>query len=126
MYQFDAMILRWIDGDTCRVSITIEPFGLTITENVRVKGIDAPPSRSKDEAEKTKGINAKTYAESLAPIGTVVQLTTDETRPFEKYGRLLAKIALPDGHDFGVQMLNAGHAEAWDGAGPRPVVAGEG
>ena len=57
MYQYKIRkINRIIDGDTLDVDIDLG-FHLTITQRVRLKGINAAETKTKDLAEKEKGIN---------------------------------------------------------------------
>ena len=56
-------VLRVIDGDTMVVSIDLG-FNLTLTQTIRVKGINAPEARTTDLEEKARGLAAKAFAEA--------------------------------------------------------------
>jgi endonuclease YncB( thermonuclease family) len=74
-------------------------------ERIRVDGINAP------ELGTPEGYAAKSYAETLLSIGARVTLTITRR---DKYGRVLAKIKLPDGRDFGAAMISAKCAVPYD------------
>lgn len=102
IYQFPATIDEWHDGDTCYVHRGTQPGVVIHGEHVRVEGINAP------ELKAAGGADARDYAGTLAPPGTPVTLVASRE---DKYGRLLARIILPDGSDFSGLMVVAGHAE---------------
>lgn len=105
IWQFPATIDAWYDGDTCYVHRIARP-GVTIHgEHVRVEGINAP------ELHDAGGTASRDYARLLAPPGTKVTLVLSKQ---EKYGRLLAKIMLPNGEDFSISMIIAGQAVAYN------------
>lgn len=102
VFQFPAMIDAWHDGDTCTVQRGMQPGIVLLGETVRIEGINAP-----ELADKPAGQAALAYAKKLAPIGTKITLVSKRK---DKYGRLLARITLPDGSDFSKRMFDAGHA----------------
>ncbi len=104
VFSFPATIDRWIDGDSCVVHRGATPGVEIHGEHVRVQGINAPEMRD------AGGAAARDFAVSLAPPGSAVTLIC--TKP-DKYGRLLARIVLPDGLDLSELMINAGHAVAY-------------
>ncbi len=104
VYQFPAEIDSWHDGDTCRVHRGASPAIMIHGEQVRIEGINAPELRN------AGGPESRDYAATLAPPGTLVTLIC--TRE-DKYGRLLARIVLPDGNDFSSLMIAANHAVAY-------------
>ena len=63
MYTYKIKeILRVVDGDTVDVLIDLG-FGVFKKERVRLGGIDAPESRTKDLYEKKLGLEAKAELE---------------------------------------------------------------
>lgn len=103
-WQYPATVGVWYDGDTPICHVRLTPSVEWHDVHVRVDGINAPELRD------AGGGAARDYAASLAPPGMVVTLLA--TRK-EKYGRLLARIVLPDGSDLGTSMIAAGHAVAY-------------
>lgn len=117
MYEYDAMILRWLDGDTVDVMLDL---GVDILRKMRVRlaGVNTPEIHSRDLDEKKRGNAALAFAITLAPVGTKVRTKTEKTA--EKYGRYLARIWTPEGKDISVELIAAKHALPWDGQGDRP------
>ena len=67
MYQYKIKkIHRIIDGDTVDVEISLG-FGITLSQRVRLKGIDAAETRTKDLKEKAEGLMAKEWLEKNFP-----------------------------------------------------------
>ena len=96
-----AVIVRVIDGDTVVVHMEIMPGFVLHEAHVRVEGINAP------ELNTAAGRDAWNVAKSLLPPNSVVAITMHDT---DKYGRMLGKIKLTDGRDFGTVMVDMGQA----------------
>lgn len=107
MYQYNATIIKVVDGDTMHVSVDL---GMDIANKttLRIAHINAP------EVSTPEGITAKSIASSLLPVGTVVVINTIKDKR-EKYGRYLATITLPSGDDFGTFMLDNHLAVPYEG-----------
>lgn len=110
MYEYNATVRRWVDGDTVDVDIDLG-FGLIYhNQRIRLFGIDAWESRTRDLEEKKKGLAAKEFVNQVAPVGTKIKLKTFKEG---KYGRILGEIYL------GETMLNTlltekGHAVRYE------------
>ena len=115
-YEYDAVIKRWVDGDTCQVDISLG-FHLTISERVRVYGLNCREIHASDKPEKALGISDLEMAISIAPLGGKIKLRSHKDGT-EKFGRFLAEIELPDGRDFAKFMIDSGHGAPYFG-GPR-------
>jgi len=91
MYQYKIKkITRVVDGDTIDVDIDLG-FGITISHRIRLKGINAPETKTLDLEEKNKGIQARLWLEKeLSKPGEWVIETTKE----DKYGRMLGTLRL--------------------------------
>ena len=111
MYTYKIKrIEKIIDGDTVDISISLG-FNLTTTQRIRLKGIDAAETRTKDLEEKTKGMAAKEWLEKeLSREGEWIIETTKE----DKYGRMLGTLYLV-GEPVTVneRMLNEGIAKPY-------------
>lgn len=108
MYTYKIKkINRVIDGDTIDVDIDLG-FSITITQRVRLQGIDAAETRTKDLVEKEKGLAAKEWLEKeLSREGEWIIETTKE----DKYGRILGTLYLVgDPVTVNERMLNEGIA----------------
>ncbi len=64
MYEYNAKLIRVIDGDTIDASIDLG-FNVWIMKRIRLYGIDAPESRTRDLEEKKKGIETKEKLQEL-------------------------------------------------------------
>lgn len=116
MYEYSAIVLKVIDGDTVDVDIDL---GLNVHrhERLRIVGIDAPEIN----APGTAGEEARDWLRKYLVIGDTIIVRTVKDRK-EKYGRYLASIqAAPHAWegtmpiDIGTEMIAAGHARAYDG-----------
>ena len=65
MYEYKIKIDRWVDGDTVDVDIDLGFDIILKKQRVRLHGINAPESRTRDLEEKEKGF-AKTLAKTLS------------------------------------------------------------
>lgn len=93
------------DGDT--FNLEAELFGETA---VRIENIDTPEVRSAQcNREKLLGREAKGYARALLEGQTVTVTTTGR----KSYDRVVGRVTLPDGRDFGQVMIEAGYAVRW-------------
>ena len=107
---YPARVLDWHDGDTCHMDIdlgfdfTLNAYGFDKKPQVscRIYGINAP------ELNTDAGKAARDHAIWLCPPGTPVTVTS---HGWDKYGgRFDGTIRLPDGTDFGTQMIADGFA----------------
>lgn len=109
MYQYKIKkITRIVDGDTVDLDIDLG-FGITVSHRVRLKGINAPETKTLDLEEKNKGIQARLWLEKeLSRSGEWVIETTKE----DKYGRMLGTLYLVgDPVTVNEKMLNEGIAK---------------
>ena len=90
MYEYRCKILRVVDGDTVDVDIDLG-FGVWHhKERVRIYGLDAPESRTRDKIEKVFGKFAKQCVKDWLPTGSIQKLVTEKDKS-GKYGRVLGK-----------------------------------
>lgn len=104
-WVYQGTVLYLHDGDTLDVDIDM---GMRVWEKkvaIRVAHINAP------ELSTPEGKTALAFAQTLIQPGMVVTVTSHS---FEKYGRLLASITLPDGSDFGQKMVDSGNAVVYN------------
>lgn len=102
-------VLRVIDGDTIVVSIDLG-FHISLTQTIRIKGIDAPEARTSNQQEKVLGLAAKAFVENWVQNKRLLITTTKD----DKYGRMLGDIICDKTKDnlFDV-MISAGHAKVY-------------
>ena len=87
MYEYRCKIRRVVDGDTVDVDIDLG-FGIVYAnQRVRLYGIDAPESRTRDLVEKKFGLLAKEYLERELGETCVIRTQIDKG----KYGRILGE-----------------------------------
>ena len=85
MYTYKIKeIIKVVDGDTIDVAIDLG-FGLIKHERVRIAGIDAPETRTRDLYEKKLGIEAKEWLIKELDGASLIIKTEKEG----KYGRIL-------------------------------------
>lgn len=111
MYEYEATVRRWVDGDTVDVDIDLG-FGLIYAnQRLRLYGIDAPEQRTRDLDEKEKGLAATAYVNEVAPVGSKVTIITYKEG---KYGRILAEVFLEDRTNLNSLLTEVGHAERYE------------
>src|SRR5215467_12872572 len=91
MYQYNATMVRVIDGDTAILQVDLG-FHLTATIDFRLLGINAPEMKG---STRPAGLAAKAELERLCAQGAL-RISTEKS---DKYGRWLASIdvVLSDG-----------------------------
>lgn len=95
MYNYNANLVRIIDGDSVIVDIDLG-FNMWIKNvSVRLFRVDTPEIRTKNDIEKIAGYLAKARVEQLLSDGKL-QITTilDEK---DKFGRILGVVYNSDG-----------------------------
>jgi len=111
MYQYKIKkINKIIDGDTIDVEIDLG-FHISINQRVRLKGIDAAETKTKDLKEKAEGLLAKQWLEKelSKPGEWIIETTKDD-----KYGRILGTLYLiGEPVTVNERMLNEGIAKPY-------------
>ena len=64
MYEYHAVVDRVVDGDTLDVTIDLG-FHTYIKTRVRMEGMNAPESRTRDLEEKERGLAAKARLQEI-------------------------------------------------------------
>lgn len=118
--RYSCEVLKVYDGDTFKCK-------LESGEEVKVRliGVDTPESSKNQkayrDAERTRtdveeivamGKEAKRFTESILKKGTKVVLETD-VQVFDKYGRVLAYVYLPEGKMLNLLLIEEGYATAY-------------
>lgn len=112
MYEYAAIVRAVHDGDTITVDVDLGWNTWRHSEVLRLSGLDAP------ELDTPEGKASQAYLASLLPLGEAVSVRTEKDKR-EKYGRMLAVVALP-GLSVNLLLLDKGYAKPWNGKGPRP------
>ena len=111
MYYYKVEILRVVDGDTVDVRMDLG-FNVWHKCRVRLMGINAPESRTRDKEEKKRGLAAKQWL-----INTLDSAQADiemKSHGSGKYGRILGEIYIND-ININQLMVSEGHAVKYDG-----------
>ena len=109
MYYYKIEILRVVDGDTVDVRIDLG-FNVWHKCRVRLMGINAPESRTRDKEEKKRGLAAKQWLIDKVEFRDVEM----QSHGVGKYGRVLGTLFIND-VDVNKMMVKEGHAEEYDG-----------
>lgn len=106
-------VVKVIDGDT----VTIHKGGETVT--LRLIGLDAPESTTlRKGVIECFGDEATERARELLS-GTSVSIETDSSQDtYDKYGRLLVFVFLPDGTNFNQRMIEEGYGHEYTYSAP--------
>jgi micrococcal nuclease len=109
LYHYRAKVLRVVDGDTVDVMLELG-FNVSLKERVRLYGINAPESRTRDKSEKVKGLAAKDFVVEWTEdhADDIVIVTRIDKRG--KYGRVLGTIMTESGENLNELMIKEGHA----------------
>jgi len=116
LYCYKAELSRVVDGDTVDAVLDLG-FGIYHKLRIRLAGIDAPETRTRDLAEKKEGKAAHKRLEELL-IGAsgrdgrfVVQTELDKRG---KYGRILGTLFVGD-VNINELLIQEGHATRYEG-----------
>jgi len=115
MYEYRAEVLRVVDGDTVDMLIDCG-FSTFRKERVRLYGIDAPESRTRDKEEKKKGLAAKARLQELIKNTKKKIIIKTELDKKGKYGRILGVLWDENKRkNFNTLLVAEGHAVKYKG-----------
>jgi len=113
MYEYAIKeIVKIVDGDTIDIVIDLG-FSLSKKERVRLAGIDAPESRTKDLEEKKLGLESKEFLKRRLEDGFNSNLRV-KTEKDGKYGRMLGWIFCGQ-TNINEEMIYRGYAWKYNG-----------
>ena len=116
MYQYRvAKVVKVVDGDTVDVLIDMG-FDIKYKSRVRLYGINAPESRTRDKAEKRRGMAAKKRLKELLKTDELIIATRLDKKG--KYGRVLGTFLAKHGSkrlDVNDTLVKEGHAVEYFG-----------
>ena len=109
MYKYNAILARVVDGATVDALVDL---GIDTWKKVRIRmvGMNAPESRTRDLEEKARGIAAKIRLEELLGEGKFIL----ESQGVGKYGRCLG-ILFVDDINITKTLIQEGHATEYYG-----------
>lgn len=98
----EAHVVRVLDGDTFEADARVWP-GHSVRVKIRIRGIDAPETRSRCEAEKAAGLHARHVLERL--IGDE-PVSISNIGGDKYYGRVLADVSTASGTAIAPALLD--------------------
>jgi micrococcal nuclease len=110
MYKYNAKLDRVVDGDTIDALVDLG-FDTWKKVRIRMMGMNAPESRTRDLEEKKLGLAAK--ARLIEMLGDGV--FTLQSHGVGKYGRCLGEIFRESDISLNKQLINEGHATEYFG-----------
>ena len=118
-YIYRGKLERVVDGDTIDALIDIG-FDIWIKKRIRYSGIDTWESRTRDLAEKAKGLEAKARnKELLMEVSSKSGYFRLKSYGVGKYGRVLGEIFIEDaeGKQYNINetLIKEGHAYVYEG-----------
>lgn len=113
MYTYKSRLDRVVDGDTVDAFIDLG-FDTHVKKRIRLYGMDAWESRTRDKEEKVKGLAAK---------ARLIQILDENNNEFilvshgvGKFGRCLGELFLTsDSDSINNQLISEGHAKKYYG-----------
>ena len=111
MYIYKAKCVRVVDGDTIDATIDL---GFDTWKKIRIRlvGMNAPESRTRDLEEKVLGLAAKAFLKDI--LGKHDNDFILHSQGVGKYGRCLGELFLGD-QNVNDLMITEGHAVAYHG-----------
>ena len=113
MFTYDCEVTYIVDGDTCDVKIDLG-FDVFYKTRVRLHGINAPESRTRDKEQKYRGLQAKARFSELVREKDTRIVSHDKG----KYGSVLGEILVKRGEEWknvNQQLVEEGHAVEYFG-----------
>jgi micrococcal nuclease len=113
MYTYKSRLDRVVDGDTVDAFIDLG-FDTHVKKRIRLYGMDAWESRTRDKEEKVKGLAAK---------ARLIQILDENNNEFilvshgvGKFGRCLGELFITsDSDSINNQLVLEGHAKKYNG-----------
>ncbi len=90
MFDYNAKVLRVVDGDTVEVELDLG-FHIKYKNTVRLAGINTQEINDKDPVKRTLARDAKYFVEKLLPKDTTVIVYS---KSLDKYGRILGDVVV--------------------------------
>tara|TARA_R100000152_G_C6556205_1_gene28812 strand:- start:59 stop:439 length:381 start_codon:yes stop_codon:yes gene_type:complete len=120
MYNYNATCVKVIDGDTIDAEIDLG-FDIKVTKRIRLGGINAPESRTRNKVEKKLGLAAKERLKEL--MEGAANCFELESQELGKFGRVIGRLHIDKiaGKDRITKvcvndcLVEEGHAVEYDG-----------
>ena len=120
MYNYNATCVKVVDGDTIDAEIDLG-FDVKVKKRIRLAGINAPESRTRNLVEKKLGLAAKERLKEI--MDGAANCFELESQELGKYGRVLGRLHIDKiaGRDVLTKvcvndcLVKEGHATEYDG-----------
>ena len=109
MFEYNAKLDRVIDGDTVDAMIDLG-FNTWVHKRIRLLGIDAPETRTRDLKEKAQGFATKERLEGLLEAANGMFVL--QSHGVGKYGRCLGTIFIEE-QNINKLLIEEGLAEVY-------------
>ena len=109
MFEYNAKLDRVIDGDTVDAMIDLG-FNTWVHKRIRLLGIDAPETRTRDLKEKAQGFATKERLEGLLEAANGMFVL--QSHGVGKYGRCLGTIFIEE-QNINELLIEEGLAEVY-------------
>ena len=120
-YEYVAKLVRVVDGDTADAMIDLG-FDTWVKKRIRVYGVDAWESRTRNKEEKVKGLAAKAFVKDLLENSDDGKFAV-RSHGLGKYGRVLGELFVK-GHETSVNELLKENGHAYEYHGEKKKVFG--
>ena len=110
MYEYSAICTRVVDGDTIDARVDLG-FNVWIECRVRLQGIDAPETRTKNLEEKQAGLKTKAFLQAV--MDECKHKFVLKSHGVGKYGRCIGTIYV-HGENINERLLAEGYAERYE------------
>ena len=116
MYEYRVKkLVKVVDGDTIDVEIDLG-FDISITQRIRLAGIDTPESRTRDLAEKELGLEVKELLKKKLEEAETIVIKTEKPDSTGKFGRVIGWLHLDHEEvSFNQTLIATGYAWEYDG-----------
>jgi micrococcal nuclease len=119
VYLYNAEVVKIVDGDTFKINIDLGFEVHLGPKSVRLYGVNAPESRTKNLEEKKLGLAAKEFTDQwIKKANNKVKIETILDKN-EKYGRILARVWNEAGECLNTEIVKAGLAREYFGVGDK-------
>ena len=108
--EFEAKVIRVLDGDTVDVIFSF-PFGISVTKRIRMYGINAPETRTRNREEKLRG---KASKKRLVELLGKERVCIIKYYGDGKFGRPLGELFV-NGVNLNQVLVKEGHAVSYFG-----------
>ena len=117
MYNYNATCIRVVDGDTIDAEIDLG-FDIKVTKRIRLGGINAPESRTRNKVEKKLGLAAKErLKEMMEGAANCFEL---ESQEIGKFGRVIGEVWIND-VNVNEDMIKSHHAVPYSAQNKKEV-----